>query len=106
MWCIPKGQDGAFICSMEDVLDLYEEPHDPKRPVVGFEERPTQLFQEVIAPIPAKPKEELKKENEATPQSSPVVVVTPKSENIVPQENQNSVTKQDNPEPAAKEYRP
>ena len=25
---------------MEDVLDLYAEPYDPERPVVGFDERP------------------------------------------------------------------
>lgn len=42
---------------MENVLDLYEEPYDPKRPVVGFDERPTQLFEEVREPLPAKPKE-------------------------------------------------
>jgi hypothetical protein len=28
---------------MEDVLDLYEEPYDPKQPVVCFEEVPYQL---------------------------------------------------------------
>jgi hypothetical protein len=33
---------------MEDVLDLYNEPYDPKRPVVCFDERPYQLVEEVI----------------------------------------------------------
>jgi hypothetical protein len=28
---------------MEDVLDLYAERYDPRRPVVGFDERPLQL---------------------------------------------------------------
>jgi hypothetical protein len=32
---------------MEEVLDLYERPHDPKRPVVCFDERPCQLLAEV-----------------------------------------------------------
>jgi len=40
---------------MEDVLDLYEEPYDPKRPVVCFDESPKQLIAEVRAPIPAEP---------------------------------------------------
>ncbi len=40
---------------MEDVLDLYAEPYDPKRPVVCFDERPCQLLEETRPPIPAKP---------------------------------------------------
>ena len=40
---------------MEDVLDLYAEAPDPKRPVVCFDESPIQLIGEVRQPIPAKP---------------------------------------------------
>jgi len=40
---------------MEDVLDLYAETPDPKRPVVCFDESPTQLIGEVRQPIPAEP---------------------------------------------------
>src|SRR5215471_10341859 len=40
---------------MEDVLDLYAEEPDRKRPVVGFDESPTQLIGEVRQPIKAKP---------------------------------------------------
>jgi len=40
---------------MEDVLDLYNEPYDPKRPVVCFDERPYQLVEEVRLPIPTEP---------------------------------------------------
>src|SRR5258707_12287662 len=40
---------------MKDVLDLYAEPQDPRRPVVCFEESPLQLIGEVGQPIPAKP---------------------------------------------------
>jgi hypothetical protein len=36
---------------MEEVLDLYEEPYDPKRPVVCFDERPCQLLAEVREPL-------------------------------------------------------
>jgi transposase len=54
MWCIPK-VDGSYVARMEDVLDLYAEPADPKRPVVCFDETPTQLIGEVRQPIPARP---------------------------------------------------
>ncbi len=54
MWCIPK-IDGEYVARMEDVLDLYAETPDPQRPVVCFDESPTQLIGEVRGPIPAKP---------------------------------------------------
>jgi DDE superfamily endonuclease len=38
---------------MEDVLDLYAEPLDEKRPLVGFDECPYQLVGEVRAEVPA-----------------------------------------------------
>jgi len=40
---------------MEDVLNLYEHPYDPKRPVICFDERPCQLIGDAIVPIPIKP---------------------------------------------------
>ena len=40
---------------MEDVLDLYAEPYDPKRPVVCFDETSTQLLAETRAPMPPRP---------------------------------------------------
>ena len=54
MWCVPT-VDGAFVARMEDVLDLYAEAPDPKRPVVCFDESPTQLIGEARQPIPAAP---------------------------------------------------
>jgi transposase len=54
MWCIPQ-VDGAYVARMEDVLDLYAETPDPQRPVVCFDESPTQLIGEVRQPIPAEP---------------------------------------------------
>lgn len=54
MWCIPK-IDGEYVARMEDVLDLYAETPDPQRPVVCFDESPTQLIGEVREPIAAKP---------------------------------------------------
>jgi hypothetical protein len=44
-----------FVWRMEDVLDLYAQPVDPKRPVVGFDEMPVQLVEEVRQPLPAAP---------------------------------------------------
>lgn len=40
---------------MEDVLDLYAEAYDPKRPVVCFDELPYQLLAEVNPPLSAEP---------------------------------------------------
>src|SRR5882724_7807056 len=54
MWCIPH-IDGTYVARMEDVLDLYAEAPDPKRPVVCFDESPTQLIGEARQPIPAAP---------------------------------------------------
>jgi transposase len=54
MWCIPQ-VDGEYVARMEDVLDLYAEEPDPKRPVVCFDESPVQLIGEVRQPIPAEP---------------------------------------------------
>lgn len=54
MWCIPE-VDGTYVARMEDVLDLYAEAPDPKRPVVCFDESPTQLIGEVRLPVPATP---------------------------------------------------
>ena len=50
MWCIPK-VDGEYVARMEDVLDLYAEAPDPKRPVVCFDESPVQLIGEARQPI-------------------------------------------------------
>jgi transposase len=54
MWCIPK-VDAEYVARMEDVLDLYAETPDPKRPVICFDESPTQLIGEVRTPLPAEP---------------------------------------------------
>ena len=53
-WCIPK-VSADFVACMEDVLDLYEEPYDPRRPVVCFDETSTQLVAETRPPLPPQP---------------------------------------------------
>ena len=40
---------------MEDVLDVYERPYDPHRPVVCFDETSKQLIEETRLPMPAVP---------------------------------------------------
>lgn len=40
---------------MEDVLDLYEKPYDPKQPVVCFDEKSVQLVEETRVPRPVAP---------------------------------------------------
>ena len=40
---------------MEDILDVYERPYDPRRPVVGMDETSTQLLAETRISVPAAP---------------------------------------------------
>jgi DDE superfamily endonuclease len=54
-WCIPPEADAEFVCQMEDVLDVYHRPYDPKRPLVCLDEASRQLIGEVMQPIPAGP---------------------------------------------------
>jgi hypothetical protein len=44
-----------FVWRMEDLLDLYAEPYDPQRPVVGFDETSKQLVAETRTPLPLAP---------------------------------------------------
>ena len=54
MWCIPH-VNAEYVARMEDVLDLYAETPDRRRPVVGFDETPRQLIGEARVPIPTEP---------------------------------------------------
>ena len=40
---------------MEDVLDVYKRPYDPKRPQICMDEMPKQLLAEKYDPLPSKP---------------------------------------------------
>ncbi|GAI24382.1 unnamed protein product [marine sediment metagenome] len=42
---------------MEEVLDVYKWPYDPKRPQVCFDERAKQLVAEVRSPLPGYPRQ-------------------------------------------------
>ena len=52
-WCIPPEQNAAFVCAMENVLEVYHRPYVPKRPVICFDEKSKQLVAEVRRPIAA-----------------------------------------------------
>ena len=54
MWCI-QTIDSEFRKRMYDVLDLYEEDYDPKRPIVCLDEKSKRLTKDKRKPIPMKP---------------------------------------------------
>jgi DDE superfamily endonuclease len=51
MWCIPPEQNAAFVCAMENVLEVYKRPHDPSRPVICLDETSKQLVKEIQQPL-------------------------------------------------------
>lgn len=46
---------GEFVCRMEQVLQTYAQPHDPKRPVVCFDEASKELHAQTHPPQPVAP---------------------------------------------------
>ena len=52
---IPPDANAAFVAGMEDVLEVYQRPHDPECPVVCLDESSKQLISETRVPIPTKP---------------------------------------------------
>jgi hypothetical protein len=44
-----------FVAALEDVLEVYAEPYDPRRPKVHCDETTKQLIQETRLPLPAQP---------------------------------------------------
>lgn len=52
---IPPEQNAAFVCAMEDVLDVYQRPYDASRPVVCLDEASKQLVKETRPPRPLAP---------------------------------------------------
>jgi hypothetical protein len=47
--------NASFVANMEDVLEVYQRPHDPARPVVCLDKTSKQLISETRVPIAAKP---------------------------------------------------
>ncbi|MEO6436865.1 MAG: IS630 family transposase [Tepidisphaeraceae bacterium] len=52
-WVIPPESDAEFAASMEEVLETYAQPYDPKHPVLCMDEQPVQLLKETRVPIAA-----------------------------------------------------
>ena len=55
MWCIPPKQNAAFVADMEQVLDVYQRPYDPRYPVICMDESNKQLIGDVQPPLPVQP---------------------------------------------------
>jgi len=55
MWCISEKPSAEFVFHMEDVLEVYHRPYDPKRPVVCVDETFKQLIGETREPLPPRP---------------------------------------------------
>jgi hypothetical protein len=54
-WVIPPEANAAFVCAMEDTLEVYQRPYDAHRPLICFDEGTKQLVKDVREPIPALP---------------------------------------------------
>jgi len=54
-WCIPAQENAEFVCAMEDTLEIYHRPRDPKRPMVCFDEGSKQQTKETRLPLPTQP---------------------------------------------------
>jgi transposase len=77
-WCIPN-IDATFVERMNDVLDLYERPVDPARPLVCIDEKPVHLIGDTRPSIPmelGKP-ERVDHEYERNGQASIFVAIEP-----------------------------
>ncbi len=54
-WVIPPKANAEFVWRMEDILEVYTRPYDPKRPQVCLDEASTQLLGDARPPRMAKP---------------------------------------------------
>jgi transposase len=63
MWCVAELNED-YIAKMEDVLETYEQPYDPKEPVVCLDEKPVTLHADVRPASPAAPGREARQDNE------------------------------------------
>lgn len=56
-WCIPPEKSGEFVWRMEDILEVYKRPYNPKRPLVCMDEISKQLLRDTREPLPMRPKQ-------------------------------------------------
>jgi len=52
---IPPEPNADFVAIMEEGLELYQGPYDPRHSLVNMDEKPVQLIQETRMPLPAQP---------------------------------------------------
>ena len=55
MWCIPPQHNAAFVCGMENVLEVYTRPYDASFPVICMDESSKQCVQEIRPPQGMRP---------------------------------------------------
>jgi hypothetical protein len=63
MWVVAD-LDDDYITKMEDVLEVYERPHDPQQPVICLDEKPVTLHADVRPTSAAAPGREARRDNE------------------------------------------
>jgi len=61
---LPPKANAGFVAAMEDVLEVYHRPHDPRRPVVCLDEGGKQLIGDVREPLPVRPRHAAKEDHE------------------------------------------
>jgi len=47
--------NAGFVANMEGVLQVYQRPHDPQRPMVCLDETSKQMIVETRAPVRVRP---------------------------------------------------
>jgi transposase len=63
MWCVADLTD-EYLAKMEDVLEVYERPHNPVEPVVCLDEKPVSLHDDVRPARPMAPGKLRRPDNE------------------------------------------
>jgi len=63
MWCVAELNED-YIAKMEDDLETYEKPYNPKEPVVCLDEKPVTLHADVKPASPVAPGREARQDNE------------------------------------------
>jgi len=55
MWCIPPKHNAEFVYHMENVLEVYQRPYNPRFPLICMDELSKQLTRETRISIPPVP---------------------------------------------------
>jgi len=63
MWCVAE-VDEVYVERMEDVLEIYEKPYNPKEPVVCLDEKPIVLHRDLRPATQAQPQHPAKRDYE------------------------------------------